>query len=176
MDRAGGFESEHITTIASLLVDWLAVFSIGLCDPFLPGMMCLPAVVNGRPAKTFRRREKRTGMSYELIAGVDLGSNSFRLQIGRVVGDRSTRSIPERERPAGFRSDPREAARSCLATACDRGLAAFWRALRGFDPETVRAVTTDAMRVAAMRASSCRRPRRRWVSRSRSSAGARKRA
>jgi len=27
-------------------------------------------------------------MSYELIAGVDLGSNSFRLQIGRVVGNR----------------------------------------------------------------------------------------
>jgi hypothetical protein len=31
---------------------------------------------------------RRTVMSYELIAGVDLGSNSFRLQIGRVVGDR----------------------------------------------------------------------------------------
>jgi hypothetical protein len=27
----GGSESEHITTIALLLVDWLAVFLIGLC-------------------------------------------------------------------------------------------------------------------------------------------------
>ena len=26
-------------------------------------------------------------MGYELIAAVDLGSNSFRLQVGRVVGD-----------------------------------------------------------------------------------------
>jgi hypothetical protein len=29
MDRARGFENEHITTIASLLVDWLAVFLMG---------------------------------------------------------------------------------------------------------------------------------------------------
>jgi hypothetical protein len=46
MDRARGSENEHITTIALLLVDWLAVFSIGLCLPFLPGaMMRLPAVI-----------------------------------------------------------------------------------------------------------------------------------
>jgi exopolyphosphatase/guanosine-5'-triphosphate,3'-diphosphate pyrophosphatase len=46
-------------------------------------------------------------MSYELIAGVDLGSNSFRLQIGRVVGNRIHPLDTLKENgSARFRSDP----------------------------------------------------------------------
>jgi exopolyphosphatase/guanosine-5'-triphosphate,3'-diphosphate pyrophosphatase len=88
-------------------------------------------------------------MSYELIAGVDLGSNSFRLQIGRVVGDRihPLDTLKENVRLGSGLTrekllDHASQQRAIGALRC------FGERLRGFDPETVRAVTTDAMRVA----------------------------
>jgi len=88
-------------------------------------------------------------MSYELIAGVDLGSNSFRVQVGRIVGDqihpldilRETVRLGSgltREKLLDHASQQRAIA----------ALRRFGERLRGFAPDAVRAVTTDAMRVA----------------------------
>ncbi|MCB1943435.1 MAG: exopolyphosphatase, partial [Candidatus Accumulibacter sp.] len=88
-------------------------------------------------------------MSYELIAGVDLGSNSFRVQVGRVVGSRihplDTHKEPVRL-GAGLTRDKMldHASQQRAISALQR----FGERLRGFAPATVRAVITDAMRVA----------------------------
>ena len=88
-------------------------------------------------------------MSYELIAAVDLGSNSFRLQVGRVVGNQiyPLDGLKESVRlAAGLRGDKTLDGASQL-----RGLAAlsrFGERLRGFDPGAVRAVATNTLRVA----------------------------
>ncbi|HTH41175.1 MAG TPA: exopolyphosphatase [Rhodocyclaceae bacterium] len=88
-------------------------------------------------------------MSYELIAAVDLGSNSFRLQVGRVVGNQiyPLDGLKESVRlAAGLRADKTLDGASQL-----RGLAAlsrFGERLRGFDPGAVRAVATNTLRVA----------------------------
>ncbi|WP_300318899.1 Ppx/GppA phosphatase family protein [Accumulibacter sp.] len=88
-------------------------------------------------------------MSYELIAGVDLGSNSFRVQVGRVVGSRihplDTHKEPVRL-GAGLTRDKMldHASQQRAISALHR----FGERLRGFAPATVRAVITDAMRVA----------------------------
>ncbi|RTL54321.1 MAG: exopolyphosphatase [Rhodocyclaceae bacterium] len=88
-------------------------------------------------------------MAYELIAAVDLGSNSFRLQVGRVVGNQiyPLDGLKESVRlAAGLKSDKTLDGPSQL-----RGLAAlsrFGERLRGFDPGAVRAVATNTLRVA----------------------------
>jgi len=88
-------------------------------------------------------------MSYELIAGVDLGSNSFRLQIGRIVGDRihplETLKEPVRLGSGLTREKLLDHASQQRAI---EALRRFGHRLQGFALETVRAVTTDAMRVA----------------------------
>ncbi|WP_313952447.1 Ppx/GppA phosphatase family protein [Accumulibacter sp.] len=88
-------------------------------------------------------------MSYELIAGVDLGSHSFRLQIGRIVGDQihplDTLKEPVRLGSGLTREKMLDAASQQRAI---EALQRLGQRLRGFEPETVRAVTTDAMRVA----------------------------
>ena len=88
-------------------------------------------------------------MEYELIAAVDLGSNSFRLQVARVVGDQiyPLDAIKETVRLAGgLQAD------KTLDTASQaRALAAlrqFGERLRGLDPKAVRAVATNTLRVA----------------------------
>lgn len=88
-------------------------------------------------------------MSYELIAGVDLGSNSFRLQIGRVVGDQihPLESMKETVRLGSGLTRERLLDHASQQRAIE-ALRRFGERLRGFAPETVRAVTTDAMRVA----------------------------
>jgi exopolyphosphatase/guanosine-5'-triphosphate,3'-diphosphate pyrophosphatase len=88
-------------------------------------------------------------MAYELIAAVDLGSNSFRLQVGRVVANQiyPLDGLKEAVRlAAGLTSDKR-----LDAAAQQRGLQALSRVaerLRDFDPGAVRAVATKTLRVA----------------------------
>ena len=88
-------------------------------------------------------------MGYELIAAVDLGSNSFRLQVGRVLDDQvyPLDAIKESVRLAsGLNAEKRldEASRQRALQALSR----FGERLRGFAPEAVRAVATNTLRVA----------------------------
>jgi len=88
-------------------------------------------------------------MAYDLIAAVDLGSNSFRLQVGRIVDDQVYPLD-------GLKEPVRLAAGLGVNKLLDgasqqRGLAAlslFGERLRGFAPECVRAVATNTLRVA----------------------------
>ncbi len=88
-------------------------------------------------------------MAYDLIAAVDLGSNSFRLQVGRVVGNQ----IYPLD---GLKDAVRLASGLTREKLLDgpsqlRGLDAlgrFGELLRGFAPGAVRAVATNTLRVA----------------------------
>ncbi len=88
-------------------------------------------------------------MRYELIAAVDLGSNSFRLQVGRVVDDQiyPLDSLKEPVRLAsGLSTD-----KYLNEAAQERAIAAlrlFGERLRGFAPDAVRVVATNTLRVA----------------------------
>jgi len=88
-------------------------------------------------------------MGYELIAAVDLGSNSFRLQVGRIVGNQiyPLDGLKEAVRlAAGLTPD-----KQLDAAAQQRGLQAlarFAERLRDFDQGAVRAVATNTLRVA----------------------------
>jgi exopolyphosphatase/guanosine-5'-triphosphate,3'-diphosphate pyrophosphatase len=88
-------------------------------------------------------------MAYELIAAVDLGSNSFRLQVGRIVANQiyPLDGLKESVRlAAGLTSD-----KKLDAAAQRRGIDAlsrFGERLRDFDPGAVRAVATNTLRVA----------------------------
>jgi exopolyphosphatase/guanosine-5'-triphosphate,3'-diphosphate pyrophosphatase len=84
------------------------------------------------------------------LAVVDLGSNSFRLELGRVDGDQIFRLDTWREnlrvgagldRAGRLNAATRRAALACLARFAER--------LRGFPPSAVRAVATNTFRVAA---------------------------
>ncbi len=88
-------------------------------------------------------------MMQELIAAIDLGSNSFRLQVGRIVNDQ----IYPRD---GLKEPVRLAAglspeKWLDLAAQQRGVAAlqrFHERLNGFAPGAVRAVATNTLRVA----------------------------
>ena len=88
-------------------------------------------------------------MGYEQIAAVDLGSNSFRLEVGRVVDDQiyPLDSLKEPVRLASGLSPEKilndEAQQRGLET-----LSRFGERLRGFQPDAVRAVATNTLRVA----------------------------
>jgi len=88
-------------------------------------------------------------MAYELIAAVDLGSNSFRLQVGRIVANQiyPLDGLKESVRlAAGLGPDKR-----LDAAAQQRGVEALLRfaeRLRDFDQGAVRAVATNTLRVA----------------------------
>lgn len=88
-------------------------------------------------------------MIYETIAAVDLGSNSFRLQVGRVVGNQiyPLDSLKESVRLASGLNE-----RKLLdAPIQERALEALRRLgerLRGLDTGAVRAVATNTLRVA----------------------------
>ncbi|HMB08852.1 MAG TPA: guanosine-5'-triphosphate,3'-diphosphate pyrophosphatase, partial [Isosphaeraceae bacterium] len=83
------------------------------------------------------------------LAAVDLGSNSFRLEVGRVVDDQiyPLDSLREPVRlAAGLTPEKRlteEAQQRALGA-----LACFGERLRGLPPEAVRAVGTNTLRVA----------------------------
>ncbi|MFY9328177.1 MAG: exopolyphosphatase [Georgfuchsia sp.] len=97
-------------------------------------------------------------MAYDLIAAVDLGSNSFRLQVGRIVGNQiyPLDSIKDSIRlAAGLKAD-----KQLDTVSQTRGLEAIARygeRLRGFAPGTVRAVATNTLRVAKNAAQFLRR-------------------
>jgi exopolyphosphatase / guanosine-5'-triphosphate,3'-diphosphate pyrophosphatase len=88
-------------------------------------------------------------MMQELIAAIDLGSNSFRLQVGRIVNDQiyPLDGLKEAVRlAAGLSSD-----KLLDVAAQQRGLIAlqrFHERLSGFAPDAVRAVATNTLRVA----------------------------
>ena len=88
-------------------------------------------------------------MGYEQIAAVDLGSNSFRLEVGRVVDDQiyPLDSVKEPVRLASGL----DASKFLDEAAQQRALHAlslFGERLRGFQPGSVRAVATNTLRVA----------------------------
>ncbi|MCF8178816.1 MAG: exopolyphosphatase [Sulfuritalea sp.] len=88
-------------------------------------------------------------MAYELIAAVDLGSNSFRLQVGRIVASQiyPLDGLKESVRlAAGLTLDKRldDAAQQRGIEALER----FGERLRDFDRGAVRAVATNTLRVA----------------------------
>ncbi len=94
-------------------------------------------------------RSLKTPSRPETLAVVDLGSNSFRLEIGRVEGDQIFRLDTWRETirfGAGMdgRGNLTVAARKA-ALAC---LARFRERLSGLHPSAVRAVATNTFRVA----------------------------
>jgi exopolyphosphatase/guanosine-5'-triphosphate,3'-diphosphate pyrophosphatase len=86
---------------------------------------------------------------HDTLAAVDLGSNSFHLQIGRVVGGQIYPLDAVREvvrLGAGLTADKR-IDRATQAAALE-ALAKFAERLRGFSRQAVRAVGTNALRVA----------------------------
>jgi exopolyphosphatase/guanosine-5'-triphosphate,3'-diphosphate pyrophosphatase len=88
-------------------------------------------------------------MIYETVAAVDLGSNSFRLQVGRVLDNQiyTLDSLKEPVRLAsGLNADKRLDAASQERAL--EGLRRFGERLRGLDAGAVRAVATNAFRVA----------------------------
>jgi exopolyphosphatase/guanosine-5'-triphosphate,3'-diphosphate pyrophosphatase len=93
-------------------------------------------------------------MPQELVCAVDLGSNSFRLMVGRVQGDQiyPLDGLKESVRLAaglGTEKVLDEAAQERAIEALRR----FGERLRGFAPEGVRAVATNTLRVAKNAAS-----------------------
>ena len=91
----------------------------------------------------------RTPLTATTLAVVDMGSNSFRLEVGRVEGDQVFRLDTIRENlrlgagidaNGNLRAETRRAALACLARFAER--------LRGIHPSAVRAVGTNALRVA----------------------------
>jgi len=88
-------------------------------------------------------------MAYELVAAVDLGSNSFRLQVGRVVDNQiyPLDSLKESVRLAAGLTAQKVLDGPSQLRALE-ALRRFGERLRGFDPGAVRAVATNALRVA----------------------------
>lgn len=88
-------------------------------------------------------------MEHELIAAVDLGSNSFRLQVGQIRGNQiyELDGLKETVRlGAGLGLDKQLDGVSQLRAL--NALSKFGERLRGFRPEAVRAVATNTLRVA----------------------------
>ncbi|MDP2794075.1 MAG: exopolyphosphatase [Sulfurisoma sp.] len=88
-------------------------------------------------------------MEYELIAAVDLGSNSFRLQVGRVVGNQiyPLDGLKEAVRLAAGIT-PEKTLDGAAQLRAIEALSRFGERLRGFAPGAVRAVATNSLRVA----------------------------
>jgi len=84
-----------------------------------------------------------------VVAAVDLGSNSFRLQVGRVVDDQiyPLDSLREAVRLAAGLSADKRLDEQSQQRALD-ALHRFGERLRGFQPGAVRAVGTNTLRVA----------------------------
>jgi exopolyphosphatase / guanosine-5'-triphosphate,3'-diphosphate pyrophosphatase len=86
---------------------------------------------------------------HETLAAIDLGSNSFHLQIGRVVDGQiyPLDAVREVVRLGAGIGVEKRLDRACQARALD-ALAKFGERLRGFPRGAVRAVGTNALRVA----------------------------
>src|SRR5258706_7916076 len=101
------------------------------------------------PSLHISGRTRATIVKQDTLAALDLGSNSFHLQIGRVVDDQVylLDSLRDPVRlGAGLTRDRRidQATRSRALEALSR----FGERLRGFPRSAVRAVGTSALRVA----------------------------
>lgn len=87
--------------------------------------------------------------TYDTLAAVDLGSNSFRLEVARVAGDQlyPLDSLKETVRLAGGLGDDKKLddPTQARALAC---LQRFGERLRGLSPEAIRCVGTSALRIA----------------------------
>lgn len=85
----------------------------------------------------------------ETIAAVDLGSNSFRLQVGKVVGNQiyPLDGLKESVRLAAGLTVDKQLDGAAQSRALE-ALAKFGERLRGFSPDAVRAVATNTLRVA----------------------------
>ncbi len=83
------------------------------------------------------------------IAAVDLGSNSFRLQVARVVDDHLFMhdSLKQMVRLGAGLDRNKVLSREAMESAVDC-LRRFGERLRGFDPHAVRAVATNTFRIA----------------------------
>lgn len=88
-------------------------------------------------------------MGYEQIAAVDLGSNSFRMQVGRVVEDQvyPLDTLKESVRLASGLTPDKLLDEPAQQRALET-LSRFGERLRGFEPEAVRVVATNTLRVA----------------------------
>ncbi len=88
-------------------------------------------------------------LEYATLAAVDLGSNSFRLQVARVVGKQiyPLDSLREMVRLAAGLTADKRLDEDSQARALDC-LKRFGERLRGFPPHSVRAVGTNSLRVA----------------------------
>lgn len=86
---------------------------------------------------------------HSTIAAVDLGSNSFRLQVGRVVDEQvyPLDSLRETVRLGAGLTPDRRLDEAAQARAID-ALKRFGERLRGFPPSAVRAVGTNTLRAA----------------------------
>lgn len=91
----------------------------------------------------------RQGTDLSRVAAVDLGSNSFRLQVGRVVDDQIYRmdSLKEPVRLASGLTEEKHLDQASQRRAL-AALSRFGERLRGFQPEAVRVVATNTLRVA----------------------------
>ena len=90
-----------------------------------------------------------TPINKALLAAIDLGSNSFRLEIGRL--DRGHIERIEYLKEAVRQGGDLDEDRNLTPEAIDRGLrclARFGERLQGFDPSHVRAVATQTLREA----------------------------
>jgi exopolyphosphatase / guanosine-5'-triphosphate,3'-diphosphate pyrophosphatase len=86
---------------------------------------------------------------FSTLAAVDLGSNSFRLEVARVVDNQiySLDSLREAVRLAAGLTPDKRLTDAAQQRALD-ALARFGERLRGLPPEAVRAVGTNTLRVA----------------------------
>src|SRR5687767_361230 len=105
-----------------------------------PTPLCLPVVLfwnNGRVTR------------HDTLAAVDLGSNSFHLEIGRVVEGQiyPLDAVREVVRLGGGLTAEKRIDRATQARALE-SLAKLAERLRGFPRQAVRAVGTNALRVA----------------------------
>jgi exopolyphosphatase/guanosine-5'-triphosphate,3'-diphosphate pyrophosphatase len=87
--------------------------------------------------------------AYDTVAAVDLGSNSFRLEVARVAGDQlyPLDTLKETVRLAGGLGEDKrlDDATQERALAC---LQRFGERLRGLPPEAVRCIGTSTLRIA----------------------------
>ena len=96
----------------------------------------------------------RPSLAASMLAVVDMGSNSFRLEIGRVEGDQIFRLDTFRETlRIGAMLDERNRLTAEARHAAIECLARFGERIRGLHPSAVRAVATNAFRVATNAAS-----------------------
>src|SRR5438046_10690171 len=90
-----------------------------------------------------------TAASARTLAVVDLGSNSFRLEIGRVEGDQIYRLDTSRETLRfGAGLDPQGRIKSSAMKVALECLARFRERLAGLHPSAGRAVPTNTFQVA----------------------------